>query len=551
MNDSLTVDAFQFATRVAANQRRLGEALSRPYDFIVCGAGSAGSVVARRLAEDPAVTVLLIEAGGSDEVASVLDPAAWPANLGSATDWGFVAEPNPHLHGRALPMSMGKVVGGGSSINVMVWARGHRSDWDDLAEATGDYSWGYGSVSRIFRDIEDWHGRPDPRHRGSGGPVHVQPSPNPGPAAVALLAAARENGIPTYDSQNGAMMEGEGGCAFTDVLIRDGRRHSVFRAFTYPYLDRPNLTLLTGTQVTRVVVEHRRAVSVEAVRGVEPLRFSAGREIILSLGALQTPAVLMRSGIGDAAELGRHGIPVVQHLAGVGRNLQDHVAFGCIWEYRHPIAPRNSGSEATLYWKSDAALKTPDLLLCQVEFPVASAETAGRGVPLHGWTMFAGLGLPKSRGRVTLRSAEPLAPPRLELNHLSHPDDMKAAFACVELCRALGNSAAFVPLVAREAMPGPLCAAEMERFVRDAAVTYWHPTCSAKMGYDEMSVVDCRLRVHGVEGLRVADGSVLPRITTGNTMAPCVVIGEKAARAIATQHGLASARDDHMLAAWA
>jgi choline dehydrogenase len=549
MHDSLTADASDFAARAAANQRRRREALPGRYDFIVCGAGSSGSVVARRLAENPAVQVLLIEAGGSDEVASVMDPAAWPANLGGATDWGFVAEPNPHLHGRALPMSMGKVLGGGSSINVMVWARGHRSDWDGLAEATGDDTWGYETVSGIFRDIENWRGRPDPRHRGSGGPVHVQPSPNPGPAALALLAAAQHNGIPTYDSQNGAMMEGEGGCALTDVLIRNGKRHSIFRAFTYPYLDRPNLTLLTGTHVTRVVVERGRAVGVEAIHDGKPLRLDAAREVVLSLGAFQTPAVLMRSGIGEEAELRRHGIPVVQHLPGVGRNLQDHVAFPCIWEYREPIAPRNSGSEATLHWKSGPSLKNPDLLLCQVEFPVASAEMAHRGVPQHGWTMFAGLGLPKSRGRVTLRSADPLAPPRLELNHLSDSDDMKAALACVELCRALGNSASFAPLVAREAMPGKLSADEMDRFVRDAAVTYWHPTCSARMGYDEMSVVDCRLRVYGVEGLRVADGSVLRRITTGNTMAPCVLVGEKAARAIVAQHDLASEREEHGLTA--
>ena len=547
MNDSLTAEASEFAARAAANQRG-GETLSRRYDFVVCGAGSSGSVVARRLAENPAVKVLLIEAGGSDEVASVMDPAAWPANLGSATDWGFVAEPNPHLNGRALPMSMGKVVGGGSSINVTVWARGHRSDWDGIADVTGDDSWGDECVSKIYRDIENWQGRPDPRHRGSGGPVYVQPSPNPGPAALALLEAAQDNGIPTFDSQNGAMMEAEGGCALTDVLIRDGKRHSIFRAFIYPHLDRPNLTLLTGTHVARVVVERGRAVAVEAIRGGERVRFEAAREIILSLGAFQTPAVLMRSGIGEEAELRQHGIPVVQHLPGVGRNLQDHVAFTCVWEYREPIAPRNSGSEATLYWKSDAARTNPDLLLCQVEFPVASPEMAARGLPLNGWTMFAGLALPKSRGRVTLRSADPLAPPRLELNHLSHPDDMKAALACVELCRSLGNSAAFTPLVAREALPGKLSAAEMERFVRDAAVTYWHPTGSAKMGFDEMSVVDCHLRVYGVAGLRVADGSVLPRITTGNTMAPCVIVGEKAARAIVAEHALSAERDAHSLA---
>jgi choline dehydrogenase len=536
MNDFLPSDLPEFADRVAANQRRLSESPRGSYDFIVCGAGSSGSVVARRLAENPSVAVLLIEAGGTDEVPTVMEPGAWPANLGSATDWGFVAEPNPHLNGRAIPMSMGKVLGGGSSINVMVWARGHRSDWDFFAEETGDQSWGYDAVSQIFREIENWQGTPDPRHRGTGGPVFVQPSPDPGPAAVAMLDAAKEIGIPTFASPNGEMMEGDGGCAFTDVLIRNGRRHSIFRAFTYPFLDRPNLTLLTGTQVNRVLIERGRAVGVEAVHEGRTLRFEAAREVILSLGAVQTPAVLMRSGIGDERELRSLGIPVVQYLPGVGQNLQDHVSFGCIWEYREPVAPRNSGSEATLYWKSRSALTNPDLLFCQAEFPVPSPETADRGTPAHGWTMFAGLALPKSRGRVSLRNAEPLATPRLELNTLSHPDDVTAAIACVEMCRTLGNSRAFEPVVAREAMPGPLGAAEMERFVRESAVTYWHQTCSAKMGRDAMSVVDSKLKVYGVDRLRIADGSVMPRITTGNTMAPCVIIGEKAARALRDEH---------------
>lgn len=538
MNGPLPSDLPEFAGRVAANQRRLSENPRGSYDFIVCGAGSSGSVVARRLAENPSVAVLLIEAGGSDEVPTVMEPGAWPGNLGSATDWGYVAEPNPHLNGRAIPMSMGKVLGGGSSINVMVWARGHRSDWDFFAEESGDQSWGYDAVSKIFREIEDWQGTPDPRHRGTGGPVFVQPSPDPGPAAVAMLDAAKEIGIPTFASPNGEMMEGDGGCAFTDVLIRNGRRHSIFRAYTYPFLDRPNLTLLTGTQVTRVLIAHGKAVGVEAVHQGRTLRFEAAREVILSLGAVQTPAVLMRSGIGAERELRSLGIPVVQYLPGVGQNLQDHVSFGCIWEYREPVAPRNSGSEATLYWKSDAALTNPDLLFCQAEFPVPSPETAGRGTPAHGWTMFAGLALPKSRGRVSLPSAEPLATPRIEANMLSHPDDVTAAIACVEMCRALGNARAFEPLVARESMPGNLGAAEMERFVRDSAVTYWHQTCTAKMGRDAMSVVDSKLKVYGVDRLRIADGSVMPRITTGNTMAPCVIIGEKAARALCDEHDI-------------
>lgn len=538
MDSAMASDLAPFAEQANANQQIRRSNLRKSYDFIVCGAGSSGSVIARRLAENPLVHVLLIEAGGSDDLPSILEPAAWPSNLGASTDWGFVAEPNPNLNGRTLPMSMGKVLGGGSSINVMVWARGHRTDWDFFAAEAGDDSWGYDAVSRIFRQIEDWQGFADPEHRGKDGLVFVQPSPDPGPAAVAMLRAAEELGVPTFESQNGEMMEGEGGCALTDVLIRDGKRHSIFRAYTYPYLDRPNLTVLTETEVVRVLLDGNKATGVEVHCRGRRQEFAAANEVILSLGAIQTPKVLMLSGIGDAAELRRHGILLVQHLPGVGRNMQDHVSFGCIWEYRQRVEPRNNGAEATLYWKTDPKLASPDLLFCQAEFPVPSPETARRGVPGHGWTMFAGLAQPKSRGRVRLRSSGAFDTPVLELNTLSHPDDIKAATACIDFCRTLGNAKAFQPLVAREAMPGNLRGPEMERFARDAAVTYWHQTCSAKMGRDPMSVVDNRLKVYGIDRLRIADGSILPRVTTGNTMAPCVIIGEKAAMAIRSEHGI-------------
>jgi choline dehydrogenase len=524
--------------RAHENQARLTAGLKPSYDFIVCGAGASGSVVARRLAENPDVHVLLIEAGGSDDAEAVLDPSQWPANLGSERDWGFQAQPNPHLNGRVLPMSMGKGLGGGSSINVMVWARGHRRDWDHFAAEADDPAWGYDAVLDIYRRIENWQGVPDPDYRGTAGPVWVQPAPDPSPIAGAMVDAARELGIPAYDHPNGRMMEGTGGAAVSDVLIRDGRRHSLYRAYVRPVLDRPNLTVLTETLVRRVLFTGRRATGVEVVRDGEVLTIGVEKEIVLSLGAIHTPKVLMHSGIGDRAELDRFAIPVVQHLPGVGQNLQDHVSFGCIWDYEAPLAPRNSGSEATLYWKSRPDLDAPDLLFCQVEFPVPSERTAARGVPAHGWTMFAGLAHPASRGRVRLQDSDPLAPVAIEANMLSDPADMDTAVACVELCRELGNAQAFRPFVRGEAMPGNLKGEALRQFIREAAVTYWHQSCTAKMGRDPMSVVDASLRVYGVDGLRVADGSIMPRVATGNTQAPCAIIGERAAGMLRAAHEL-------------
>ena len=247
----------------------------------------------------------------------------------------------------------------------------------------------------------------------------------------------------------------------------------------------------------------------------------------------------MRSGIGDQAELQRHGIPVVQHLPGVGQNFQDHFAVGCVWEYQEPLAPRNNGGEATFFWKSNSALDTPDLQTCQVEVPLCSTETAARFNPPHGsWTLFGGVVRPKSRGRIRLTGPKADDPVQIDANTLSHPDDMKAAIACVELCREVGNSYPLRPFTKREVMPDALQGTALQDFIRDAASTFHHQTCTAKMGRDSMSVVDSKLRVCGIENLRIADGSIMPRVTTGNTMAPCVIIGERAGEMLRADHGI-------------
>ncbi|SHJ61015.1 choline dehydrogenase [Bradyrhizobium lablabi] len=527
-----------FAERVRADQQKLTAELKPHYDFIVCGSGSSGSVVARRLAENADVSVLLLEAGGSDDMPSVIEAGQWPLNLGSERDWAFRAQPNPHLNGRSIPLNMGKVLGGGSSINVMAWARGHKNDWDFFAAEARDAAWSYQSVLNIYRRIEDWHGAPDPKYRGTGGPVFVQPAPDPNPVAPAMVEGARSVGIPTFQNQNGLMMEGDGGASIMDLRVRDGMRQSVFRSYVFPYMGRPNLTVLSHALVTRIVMSGKQASGVEIVHDGKVQRIAAEAEVVLSLGAIHTPKVLMLSGIGDQTELQRLGIAVVQHLQGVGENFQDHVGFGCVWEYPEPLAPRNNMAEATFFWKSDPNLDTPDLHTCQGEMPMSTAETATQFSPPAGsWTLFAGLARPKSRGRIRLTGANPGDPIEIEASTLAHPDDMKAAIACVELCREIGNSGPLSPFVKREVMPGNLKGAALENFIRDAASSYWHQTCTAKMGHDAMAVVDGSLKVHGIDNLRIADGSIMPRITTGNTMAPCVVIGERAAEILKIAHG--------------
>jgi choline dehydrogenase len=528
-----------FNERARANQQKLTADLKRHYDFIVCGSGSSGSVVARRLAENPDVSVLLLEAGGTDDVPNVMEAIQWSTNLGSERDWGFVDRPNPRLNGRSIPLNMGKVLGGGSSVNVMAWSRGHKNDWDFFASEAGDPAWNYESALTIYRRIEDWHGTPDPKYRGAGGPVYVQPAPISNPIFPAMLEGARAAGIPTFESPNGRMQEGPGGGSIQDIRSRDGKRQSIFRSYAFPYMDRSNLTVLTDAMVTRLTLNGIRATGVEIVHNGQVQRIGAVLEVVLSLGAINTPKLLMQSGIGDETELQRFGIPRVQHLPGVGQNFQDHFLISSIWESEQPLAPSETANGAVSFWKSNSSLATPDIQQLITEVPIPSAETAARfNPPANSWTI-SGVGVsPKSRGQLRLTGPNPLDPVQIEANMLSHPDDLKAAIASVELCREIGNSRPLKPYAKREVMPGNLKGAELENFVRDATITTWHQTCTAKMGRDAMSVVDANLKVYGIENLRIADGSIMPRVTTGNTMAPCVIIGERAGEILRAEHNL-------------
>jgi len=531
-------DANGFAERVCLNQQKLRAELKPRYDFIVCGSGSSGSVVARRLAENPHVSVLLLEAGDDDDVPSVMDAGQWPLNLETERQWNFRAQPNPWLNGRAIALNMGRVLGGGSSVNAMIWARGHKNDWDFFAAEAGDNAWNYDSVLDIYRRIEDWHGVPDPERRGTGGLVFVQPAPDPNPIAPAMVIGAGSLGIPTFDDAMGCMMEGEGGAALNNLRVRDSRRLSVFRTYLYPVMDRPNLTVLSQALVLRLVFESRRAVGVDVSYDGEVHRLRASVETIVSMGAINTPKLLMQSGVGDEAELKRFGIPVVQHLPGVGKNFQDHVLVSSVWEYKEPLAPRNNGGEVTVFWKSCSSLRTPDIQVLQAEFPLFTAENAHYGPPPGAWSICACLVRPQSHGQIRLTGPNPLDPVEIDANTLDDPADFKALVQGVELSREIGNSEALRPFAKREVMPGPLKGAEMENFIRDGIATVWHQTCTAKMGRDAMSVVDPELKVYGIENLRIADGSIMPRVITGNTMAPCVIIGERAAEVLRVEHRL-------------
>jgi choline dehydrogenase len=509
---------------------RTGEA---EFDVIVCGAGAAGSTAAGLLAADPGLRVLLLEAGPADADERVSDPDRWPENFGSERDWGYVTEPVAHADGRRLRYSMGRGLGGGSSINVCVWSRGHQRDWDEFAASCADPRWGYRSALGAYRALETWRGAPDPGRRGTAGPVHVQPAQPLHPFFAAMLAGAGSAGLRRYGSPNGEMAEHGSGCAVRDEIIERGTRRSPYRALVVPRLGQPNLTVRTGVLVTKVVFEGHRAVGVEAVAGGRPVRVRATREVVLSLGAVQTPKVLMQSGLGPARQLAPLGIEVLENLPGVGANLDDHLVFGCVWEAGPGELPPPPRSQVACSWGTDSPRGAPKFLMYAGATAFMSPEAEQRwSRPERAVSFLVGMRL-RSRGSVRLAAASPAVPPVIQTGYFDEPDDLTDAVAAYRFAEAIARGEAMRPYRGPHVIPDGARDDEVAAYLRAASRTFWHQCGTARMGSGDGAVVDSELRVRGVDGLRVADASVLPRVTSGNTMAPCVLIGYHAAHFVA------------------
>ncbi|MBC2768365.1 GMC family oxidoreductase [Pusillimonas minor] len=516
---------------IRANQDKGVRNLRKSYDYIVVGTGSAACALVGRLASRADASILMIEAGAWDVAPSVLDPREWFLNLGTERDWNDIALPSPGTNNRAIPEHMGRVVGGGSSINATIWARPFRQDLDHWAQVAGDDVWRYEAALKVMKRMESWQGPPS-AYRGTGGPVWCQPAQDPHPVAPAMLVACKTLGLRVFDDLNGEREEGLEGFALMNQIIKDGRRNSMARAYLYPVLSKPNVTLLTGCHVNRVLLSGDTATGVEISRDSKLSALAADQEVILCAGGINTPKLLMLSGIGDEKHLKDVNVKLAVHSPEVGQNFQDHLLHGgCLWEPQDHLPHRNSGANAAGFIKSNSDLAAPDINIVQIELPYASDVIAKQfDPPKSAWALCSGLVAPKSRGEIRLRSSKPEDRPVVDARFLSHPDDVKAMARGIEVCRDIGNSQAMKAYVKREVAPGKaLRGAEMENFVRNGATTYFHQSGTCRMGSDADAVVDSRLRVNGVKRLRIADSSVMPRIASVATMATCVYIGEQMA----------------------
>src|SRR6201988_994436 len=515
-------------------QRTNQASLQDTFDFIVVGAGAAGSVLAAELSASGA-HVLVIESGGSDDAPTITNPSIWFYNVGGPLDFHLPVSPSPRLNNRPFNMALGHVVGGGSSINAMVWTRGMQRDYDGWAK-NGAKGGAFADVLSVFKSQEDWEGGAN-AWRGAGGPIHIRRPKDPHPTAPAFLDAARQMGMPILDDVNGPMRPGAGYINMN--IAADGTRVSAARAFLRPALSRPNLTLLLNTDVVKLNFQGTRGVGVKLITDSAVKDIAADKDVILAAGSINSPKLLMLSGVGEAKALRSLGIEVVENLPGVGENLQDHVLVsGVVFKYKGKMPDRPADSnavEAEAYLSSGASSDT-DINLVLEQLPIATPEAAARfgALPEDAFTIAPALVQPTSRGSVRLASNNFQDAAVIDGNYLGTDHDFAAIVRAIEAARELGNQRAFDSLRESELIPGPKASAEeIQELARLASASFGHAVGTCKMGVDQLAVVDPELRVHGILGLRVADASVMPRIITGpGTNASTHMIAGRAAKLI-------------------